>query len=137
MTNPFEAPANSRVRGLSIGAILFTVYGRIPRSTYWFASIGSTVVFYAMVFAVLLIDDAATGGSFIPSIFILGAMPLFIWVNIAVQVKRWHDRNKSGLWILIGMVPLIGGIWSFVECGLLPGSRGPNKYGVDPLGREY
>ena len=39
----------------------------------------------------------------------------FIWISLAVSVKRWHDRDKSGWWILIGLVPLIGSIWQFIE----------------------
>ncbi len=39
-----------------------------------------------------------------------------------------------GLSILVGMIPLIGPIWSFVECGLLPGTPGTNECGRDPVG---
>jgi uncharacterized membrane protein YhaH (DUF805 family) len=51
---------------------------------------------------------------------------------MAIYVKRWQDRDKSGWWILIGFVPIIGGIWAFVECGCLRGTMGDNRYGPDP-----
>jgi uncharacterized membrane protein YhaH (DUF805 family) len=51
----------------------------------------------------------------------------------AVYAKRWHDRDKSGWWSLIILVPIIGGIWFLVECGILPGTPGANQYGPDPL----
>ncbi len=54
----------------------------------------------------------------------------------AVEVKRWHDLNKSGAWYFIGFVPFIDGLWKLVECGFLPGTEGESDYDPDPLGRE-
>ena len=48
--------------------------------------------------------------------------------------RRWHDRDKSGWWTLIGLIPVVGAIWILVECGCLKGSDGPNRFGADPLG---
>lgn len=56
-----------------------------------------------------------------------------LWAGLAVSVKRWHDRDKSGWWILIGLIPVIGTIWVLVENGFLPGTAGPNRFGPDPL----
>lgn len=56
------------------------------------------------------------------------------WAKLAVLVKRWHDRDKSGWWVLIGLIPLIGGIWMLIECGFLDGTPGSNKYGPSPKG---
>ncbi len=42
-----------------------------------------------------------------------------------------HDQNKSGWWILISLIPLIGGIWLLVLTWL-EGTSGPNQYGPDP-----
>lgn len=58
---------------------------------------------------------------------------LFLWPSLAVQAKRWHDRDKSGLWILINFAPYIGVIWALIETGILPGTVGDNVYGRDPL----
>ena len=58
---------------------------------------------------------------------------LFLYPALAVYAKRWHDRGKSGWWTLIGLVPIIGGIWLLVELGFLRGTEGPNQYGNDPL----
>jgi len=54
----------------------------------------------------------------------------------ALSVKRWQDRNKSGLWIFISFIPVIGPIWMLVENGFLRGTSGNNKYGPDPLASE-
>ena len=51
--------------------------------------------------------------------------------NLAVSVRRLHDQDKSGWWILIGFVPLIGAIWLFVLY-VLESTRGPNRFGPDP-----
>jgi uncharacterized membrane protein YhaH (DUF805 family) len=58
--------------------------------------------------------------------------PLFL-IAIIVQVKRWHDRDKSGWWVFINLIPCVGGLWTLIECGFLKGTTGPNKYGADPL----
>jgi len=48
-------------------------------------------------------------------------------------VKRCHDRDKSGWWILLSVVPVIGWIWAIIELGCLKGADGPDRYGPDPL----
>lgn len=59
---------------------------------------------------------------------------IYVWSGVALAVKRWHDRNKTGWWTLIGFIPLIGPVWTFLECGCLPGTRGPNRFGASPYG---
>jgi len=56
------------------------------------------------------------------------------WTHLAVFVKRWHDRDKSGWWVLINLIPLVGWLWTLIECGFLDGTPGPNKYGPSPKG---
>ena len=53
-----------------------------------------------------------------------------IYPTLAIHVKRWHDRNKSGWWCLIGLVPLIGSLWIIVELGFCKGSKNKNTYGM-------
>ena len=48
---------------------------------------------------------------------------------ILVDIKRWHDRDKSGWWMLIVLVPVIGWIWFIIELGFLKGTPGPNRFG--------
>jgi uncharacterized membrane protein YhaH (DUF805 family) len=55
-------------------------------------------------------------------------------IGIIVQIKGWHDRDKSGWWILINLVPCIGALWTLIECGFLPGTRGDNRFGPNPRG---
>jgi uncharacterized membrane protein YhaH (DUF805 family) len=58
----------------------------------------------------------------------------YVWILLALQIKRWHDRDKSWVWIFISLIPLVGPIWALVECGFLDGTPGPNKYGPSPKG---
>jgi uncharacterized membrane protein YhaH (DUF805 family) len=69
-------------------------------------------------------------------LFGVGAVVYLItlWPGVALHVKRWHDRNKSGWWVSIAFIPFVGPIWSFVETGFLTGTVGCNHYGRDPLG---
>ena len=59
-----------------------------------------------------------------------------LWVGLVVSVKRWHDRNKSGRWVLLNLVPVVGWLWHVIECGFLRGTVGPNRFGQDPLRRR-
>jgi uncharacterized membrane protein YhaH (DUF805 family) len=106
---------------------LFSSEGRIPRSTYW--------KFYGIFYGLMILFGFLSQSLNLPNWLqgILGLMffPLAI-IGIIVQIKRWHDRDKSGWWVLINLVPCIGGFWSLIECGFLPGTPGPNQYGPDP-----
>lgn len=51
--------------------------------------------------------------------------------GIAVGVRRLHDRDMSGWFLLLGFVPIIGGL-ALLVIFLLEGTNGPNKYGPDP-----
>jgi len=107
---------------LDLGRLLLSFEGRINRQPYWL-----------FVLAVVAIEAAllAISGDSYGLLIVFGFA--IIWPSLAMQVKRWHDRNKSGWWILITLVPLIGPIWSLIEVGFLRGTVGPNRYGPDPL----
>ena len=122
---------------------LFSFKGRISRAKYWgywLAYVGVSIV-VSLIFG--LIEGSTESGPAQPTMSGLAAAVVLIfmlvyvvgmaWSNLAVGVKRWHDRNKSGWWILISLVPLIGPIWTFVECGCLRGTDGDNRFGPDPL----
>ena len=58
---------------------------------------------------------------------------LLVWPALAVSVKRWHDRDRSGWWVLLNLVPVIGWLWALIDNGFLRGTAGPNRFGEDPL----
>ncbi len=108
--------------------LLFSFDGRIRRSSFWIASLSM-----AMVFGLInMVVGAVLGASDIAFVLALLLAVPQIWASLALQVKRWHDRDRSGWWILIGLVPVIGGLWALVETGFLRGTVGPNRYGDEP-----
>lgn len=125
------------VKPMSWIEVLFSFKGRIRRRTYWLASLGGTLLFYFVVFGAIAVTGGVEPGEDNPiqiAVTLVAMMP-YTWMTFAIQAKRWHDRDKSLVWMLIAFVPLIGGIWVFIECGLLEGTPGPNPYGPDPKGR--
>ena len=78
-------------------------------------------------------EAALASVGMIGGIVLLVVTVAIIWIGLAVAVKRWHDRGKSGWWILIQFVPIIGPLWYFIEVFCLSGTAGPNRFGQDPL----
>jgi uncharacterized membrane protein YhaH (DUF805 family) len=78
-----------------------------------------------------LLAPLAPKSTVVPIVMLLLYIPFF-WISLAVTIKRWHDRDKSGFWIFIGLIPIVGPIWAFVETGCLRGTMGPNRFGDDP-----
>ena len=103
---------------------LLTWRGRINRQRYW-----TFVLVYVGLSVVAGILDGITNGALFG--IVLGLAGLY--PSICVSIKRWHDRDKSGWWSLINLIPVIGWIWSLVEQGFLAGTAGPNRFGEDPL----
>jgi len=99
--------------------------GRSQRSEYWFF-----ILFYVLIAIALVFVDvgigASTGYGLLSGIFALG---MFI-PSLAVTIRRLHDTDRSGWWILIGFIPLIGTIVMLVFMVL--DSTGPNRFGPNP-----
>jgi uncharacterized membrane protein YhaH (DUF805 family) len=71
--------------------------------------------------------------------YLLGGSPLatLFWLatiipDLAVTVRRLHDTDSSGWWILLGLIPLIGMV-VLIVWWCQKGSRGYNRFGADPL----
>ncbi len=112
---------------------LFTsLEGRINRAKFW---VGNLVLYVIVAVSVgltsSLVDDSSATTAFVIS-YVVSFAIIFL-AGLAVQVKRWHDRGKSGWWVLIAFIPIIGPLWVLIETGFLPGTPGTNEYGPDPL----
>lgn len=120
---------------------LFSFQGRLNRAKWWLIGIGVAVaeaVLFGIIGAAVGMPgmDASgnmTGMNPIAGILIAIVLVMAVWISLATSVKRYHDRGKSGWWILIIFVPVIGGLWYLVECGFLKGTTGANPFGPDPL----
>src|SRR5216683_1191599 len=120
--------------------LLFGFQGRTNRAKFWLVALALLVIEF-IVLGVLggsaaMSDDPqqalASLGPVAGIVLVIFGLAV-TWITIAVGIKRFHDRNKSGVWILIIFVPVIGGLWYLIECGFLRGTPGPNDYGPDPL----
>ncbi|MEE4200185.1 MAG: DUF805 domain-containing protein [Erythrobacter sp.] len=73
--------------------------------------------------------DRLVFGTYGPLTSLLGLA--LIVPGLAVQVRRFHDQDKTGWLVLLGFIPIIGGLIVLVFM-LLPGTDGPNRFGPDP-----
>lgn len=147
-------------------SLLFGFRGRISRAKYWLAVLIYTlavIAYTVTIFALLggidpdnLFSFAGTGLAIWAIGFVL--IVVLTWSGFATGIKRLHDRDKSGWWIVLFWLgpSVIGGmqamtvnvgmimvyslaslaiaVWGLVELGFLRGTSGANQYGPDPLG---
>lgn len=100
-----------------------TFTGRAHRAEYWMF-----FLFNFIIAVVLSAVDALVGSPLILiSIYLLAVLI----PSIAVGIRRMHDTSRSGWWLLIVLVPLVGGIWFFVLT-VLDSTPGDNQYGPNP-----
>lgn len=131
--------------------LLFSFEGRVNRAKYWL--VGLMNVAAILVVVVLALFLLPTTAAWIVIAVVALAMA---YIGVAIGVKRLHDREKSGWWLLLYyLVPsALGGVagdsyqginlvlnlaahaislWALIDLGVLRGTAGPNDYGPDPL----
>ncbi len=113
-----------------------TFHGRAARSEYWW-----WVLFYFLLFAVvrgvdgaviapMLGFEAFSGKSGQPLGMLVG-LAIFL-PNLAVHVRRLHDIDRSGWWLLLALIPVIGLI-VIIYWAIQRGTNSPNRFGDAPL----
>ena len=103
--------------------------GRARRKEYWYFAL-----FNMIISIVLAVIDGVTGSfSAEAGMGLLGGIyTLAILIpGIAVSVRRLHDTERSGWWLLIALVPLIGAIVLLVFM-VQDSKPGQNQYGANP-----
>ena len=107
-----------------------TFSGRARRKEYWLF-----ILFYLILILVAIaIDvgigayDEASGLGVVSGIF---SLAIFI-PGLAVAIRRLHDTDRVGWWMLISLIPIVGAIW-FIVLMCLKGTDGENRFGPDPL----
>lgn len=113
--------------------------GRARRSEYWY------FVLFNFIFSIVaMLIDKMLGSTFtfntingpmaLPYGYCYLIYALFVVIpGLAVLVRRLHDVGKSGWFILISLIPLVGAIWLLV-LACTDSVSGPNKYGPNPKG---
>lgn len=118
--------------------------GRSRRKEYWMFTLGimlafglAAIVFFGLAGAAgSLADGGAMSGATMLIVAVFGLAYLAILIPaIAVQVRRFHDQDKSGWFVLMNFIPYVGGIIVLVFM-CLEGTRGPNRFGPDPKNPE-
>jgi uncharacterized membrane protein YhaH (DUF805 family) len=162
---------------------LFRFEGRINRAKYWLANL---IILGWMIFLLTLLaglgsilgiadrrlainiisisasfqfgdGDPPSKAALFPQLVTWPMTLVFAWCYLAASVKRLHDRDKSGWWMLpffavpgfyshfegrlgdsyaaalVGLVVFVVFIWGYVEMFFLKGTGGPNRFGPDPL----
>ena len=103
--------------------------GRSRRKEYWFFSLFNAIFSVVLVIADLLFGTS--GGAFSPGL-LSGLYTLGVFLPaLAVLVRRLHDTNRSGWWVLISFLPLIG-VLVLLFFSLQEGQPGENQYGISP-----
>ena len=132
--------------------LLFGFRGRVNRGKYWLAILLFVIAWIVIGIIAWLLSTVSyiLGGIVVALVFLVT-----LYAGIAIGIKRLHDRDKSGWYLLLfyllpgileGIGEAIGGIgfvlslagyaisiWAFVELGCLRGTIGSNQYGPDPL----
>ncbi len=111
---------------MSLRQILFSLRGRVPRKVFWlYGVLGPLLVSVMLEMLLGIVGVSERRAEALTTI-------LLVWPCTAVSVKRWHDRNQSGWWVLVYLIPVIGWIWTLIANGLLRGTPGANRFGDDP-----
>lgn len=119
-------------------SLLFSFDGRVGRGTYWGLVVVSLLLFgglsaFSVMSALNASDPTQAGGG--ASLAIMLAGLAFLWPALAIQAKRWHDVDKSAWWILINLVPAVGGLIALVFNGFIAGTPAANRFGPAPVGQ--
>lgn len=121
--------------------ILFGFNGRIRRLQWWMGSLIIMGIVLAAVVVVMTLVGAIYGDyrnapavvSMVFGAIFIACYVSIIWIQLALGVKRLHDKDMSGWWMLITFVPF-GGFVLLVILGFLDGTQGPNRFGPSPKG---
>ena len=143
---------------MDITQLLFGFNGRIRRTNYWLAGLGAGVALSLVFWVLFFIFGGATalaigaggmsangeptaagtaagaGGGILLFLLFVAYFGVSLWISLALQIKRWHDRDKSGVWVFINFIPFVGAVWTLIECGFMDGTMGPNRFGPSPKG---
>lgn len=102
--------------------------GRAPRKEYWmFVLINMIVSLLITLPAVGILMATQIDLTFLANIYSLAVL----CPGIAVGVRRLHDTNRSGWWMLLALIPFIGAIVLLVFLATA-GTSGSNQFGEDP-----
>ena len=113
--------------------------GRASRSEYWWWTLFYFLVFFGagiVVGALAGILGGASRSGAAAFTLVLGVAALVLVIpSLTVGIRRLHDTDRSGWWLLVSLVPYLGGLILLIFF-CLDGSPGPNRFGNRPGGNR-
>lgn len=123
----FEFSGRSRPREYWLYALFLFLAMIVLSMVEWSLGLGTSEEwFYRNGFNMRA--GASHQGGILTGIFALGTLI----PSLALSVRRLHDSDRSGWWLLLAFIPLIGQIWLLILM-IIGGTRGPNRFGADPV----
>ena len=106
----------------------FDFTGRASRSEYWWFVLAQIPIYMLASLFLDMFNNASPilGGVF--GLILLAGVIFMLITGIALSVRRFHDSNHSGWMLLLGFIPIVGGIITLIYT-LLPSDDGANNYG--------
>ena len=142
-----------------LARLFFSFRGRAGRPAFWLVSLTWFVLSNAFDYwwsTKGVMAAAAHDRAMVNAALVVASLPALVSC-VAIGARRLHDRNKSAWWLLLFAVvpPLLQGaaslntleagpvvwlnvaaialsLWALVELGFMRGTRGPNRFGLDP-----
>ena len=106
----------------------FVFQGRARRKEYWMFTLFNMLAYIVLMIVEGVLGMGGEGGiGLLSTIYTLAVL----LPALGVSVRRLHDTGRSGWWLLISLVPLIGGIVLLVFL-ILDSQPGANQYGSNP-----
>ena len=105
--------------------------GRSRRKEYWMFTLMLVILNVVIGIVEGVLGLTGTIGTYGP-LTLLVLLAILV-PSLAVGARRLHDTGRSGWWLLIGLVPIVGAIVLLIFF-VLEGHKGHNEYGPDPKG---
>jgi uncharacterized membrane protein YhaH (DUF805 family) len=107
--------------------------GRARRKEFWMFVLFNAVIsiVLSLIDRIIGTDYGSSGGGVLSTIYSLAVL----LPSLGVTWRRLHDTNRSGWWVLIGLIPCVGWIILIVFYAT-EGVAGDNQYGPDPKAAE-
>ncbi|WNY26812.1 DUF805 domain-containing protein [Methanolapillus ohkumae] len=120
----------------SIMSKYLTFDGRLNRLPYFLRYIGFIFAICVCAFFTTIAETTrSTTFGAIVGLFYIFVIITGLIIMLFSAIRRLHDLNMSGWWLLIRIIPIIGFVFDLLMF-IIDGNTGPNKYGEDPKGRN-
>ena len=120
----------------------FSLEGRIHREDYWYYGYGlywiTNTVILLIFFLIFFIVHKLFNFWFTPLFYFLFCLS-YGMKFLANKIKRLHDNNKSGSFLLWTLIPILGqlfGLYIFITNWFMRGTTGSNDFGDDPVKKD-